>query len=258
MKPLRYAANKAVSGVRNVGNKLNPIDKPINQNDTVDTGVESLRLGYRTAKKGKKAVRGVKLLYKAPVTTVKVAKVSVKVTETIVAHIAAFLLSPVFWLLVFILLFITTLIIPLVIILAGGGAAGTTKSKAYGTAAGSNQFITTAFVDAENYYNIASDNKRNEFNSLIDSLYFNTNDLVHSDLVYMKCSHDGSEYQTSLATDTRKQQLKDKFINSLPKAEAIALVYVYLENSKIMTIIQQARYMRWNLHSKRSMIFWIR
>ena len=52
MKPLRYAANKAVSGVRNVGNKLNPIDKPINQNDTVDTGVESLRLGYRTAKKG--------------------------------------------------------------------------------------------------------------------------------------------------------------------------------------------------------------
>ncbi len=232
MKPLRYAANKAVSGVRNVGNKLNPIDKPINQNDTVDTGVESLRLGYRTAKKGKKAVRGVKLLYKAPVTTVKVAKVSVKVTETIVAHIAAFLLSPVFWLLVFILLFITTLIIPLVIILAGGGAAGTTKSKAYGTAAGSNQFITTAFVDAENYYNIASDNKRNEFNSLIDSLYFNTNDLVHSDLVYMKCSHDGSEYQTSLATDTRKQQLKDKFINSLPKAEAIALVYVYLEKQQ--------------------------
>ena len=232
MKPLRYAANKAVSGVRNIGNKLNPIDKPINKNDTSDTGVESLRLGYRTVKKGKKAANGVKLLYKAPAATIKVAKVSVKVTETIVTHIAAFLISPVFWIIVFIILIISTLIIPLILILAGGGVAGTTKSKAYGTAAGSNQVIATAFVQAENFYRIASENKQNEFNSLINSFYFSTSDLSHSDLVYMKCSHDGSEYQTSLATDTRKQQLKDKFSNSLPKAEAIALAYVYLEKQK--------------------------
>lgn len=232
MKPLRYAANKAVSGVQNIGNKLNPIDKPINKNDTSDTGVESLRLGYRTVKKGKKAANGVKLLYKAPAATIKVAKVSVKVTETIVTHIAAFLISPVFWIIVFIILIISTLIIPLILILAGGGVAGTTKSKAYGTAAGSNQVIATAFVQAENFYRIASENKQNEFNSLINSFYFSTSDLSHSDLVYMKCSHDGSEYQTSLATDTRKQQLKDKFSNSLPKAEAIALAYVYLEKQK--------------------------
>lgn len=232
MKPLRYAANKAVSGVRNIGNKLNPIDKPINKNDTSDTGVESLRLGYRTVKKGKKAANGVKLLYKAPAATIKVAKVSVKVTETIVTHIAAFLISPVFWIIVFIILIISTLIIPFILILAGGGVAGTTKSKAYGTAAGSNQVIATAFVQAENFYRIASENKQNEFNSLINSFYFSTSDLSHSDLVYMKCSHDGSEYQTSLATDTRKQQLKDKFSNSLPKAEAIALAYVYLEKQK--------------------------
>ena len=232
MKPLRYAANKAVSGVRNIGNKLNPIDKPINKNDTSDTGVESLRLGYRTVKKGKKAANGVKLLYKAPAATIKVAKVSVKVTETIVTHIAAFLISPVFWIIVFIILIISTLIIPFILILAGGGVAGTTKSKAYGTAAGSNQVIATAFVQAENFYRIASENKQNEFNSLINSFYFSTSDLSHSDLVYIKCSHDGSEYQTSLATDTRKQQLKDKFSNSLPKAEAIALAYVYLEKQK--------------------------
>ena len=232
MKPLRYAANKAVSGVQNIGNKLNPIDKPINKNDTSDTGVESLRLGYRTVKKGKKAANGVKLLYKTPAATIKVAKVSVKVTETIVTHIAAFLISPVFWIIVFIILIISTLIIPLILILAGGGVAGTTKSKAYGTAAGSNQVIATAFVQAENFYRIASENKQNEFNSLINSFYFSTSDLSHSDLVYMKCSHDGSEYQTSLATDTRKQQLKDKFSNSLPKAEAIALAYVYLEKQK--------------------------
>ncbi|MCR5110274.1 MAG: hypothetical protein K6B38_05135 [Ruminococcus sp.] len=232
MKPLRYAANKAVSGVQNIGNKLNPIDKPINKNDTSDTGVESLRLGYRTVKKGKKAANGVKLLYKAPAATIKVAKVSVKVTETLVTHIAAFLISPVFWIIVFIILIISTLIIPFILILAGGGVAGTTKSKAYGTAAGSNQVIATAFVQAENFYRIASENKQNEFNSLINSFYFSTSDLSHSDLVYMKCSHDGSEYQTSLATDTRKQQLKDKFSNSLPKAEAIALAYVYLEKQK--------------------------
>ena len=232
MKPLRYAAKKSLSGARKVGNKLNPLDKPINQNDIADTGVESLRLGYRSIKKGKKVVRGVKLLYKAPVTTVKIAVGSVKVSGTIIANIAAFLLSPLFWTIVFLLLVVSTLLIPLILILAGGGVAGTTKSKAYGTAAGSNQNIVTAFVQAEDFYRIASENRQNEFNSLIDSLYFNTNDLVHSDLVYMKCSHDGAEYQTSLATDYRKQQLKDKFSNSLPKAEAIALVYVYLEKQK--------------------------
>ena len=232
MKPLHYAANKVITGTRNVGNKLNPLDKPINKNDTADTGFESLKLGYRTAKKGKKTVRGVELLYKAPVNTVKVAVGTIKVSGTIIAHIAAFLLSPVFWILVFILLVVSTLIVPLILILAGGGIAGTTKSKAYGTAAGSNQNITTAFVQAEDFYRIASENKQNEFNSLIDSLYYNSNDLSHSDLVYLKCSHDGAEYQTSLATDHRKQQLKDKFSNSLPKAEAIALVYVYLEKQK--------------------------
>ena len=31
--------------------KVNPLNKKIDKNDTTDTGVESLRLGYRTAKK---------------------------------------------------------------------------------------------------------------------------------------------------------------------------------------------------------------
>ena len=216
--------------------KFNPLDKPVNKNDTTDTGTEALKLGYRATKKtyqtGKKTVRGVIVLYKAPVKTARIAVGTVKLAGSLAVHTAAVVLSPVFWIAAFIVLIVSVLIIPVVLILAGGAAGGTTTNKAYGTAAGTDKEITTAYPEAEEYYRIASEKRKNDFNSMIDSLYYSTDDLSHSDLVYMKCSHDGSEYQTSLATNNRKQQLKDKFSNSLSKAEAIALVYVYLEKQK--------------------------
>ena len=65
----------------------------------------------------------------------------------------------------------------------------------------------------------------------IDSLYYDPDDLPNSDLVYMICS-DGDEFQKSVATTSRKNQLKTKFSKSLSETEAIALVYVYLEKQE--------------------------
>lgn len=222
---------------KNVAAQANPLNKRANFNDTTDTGVESLKLGYTTVKKtyqtGKKAVRGVRVLYKAPVKTVKFAVGTVKVASSIVIHTVALLLNPIFWALILLFVLVFLIIMPAIIILLGGGAAsGSTTNKAYGTAAGANKDILTAYAEAEEFYRIAAETRQNDFNSMIDSLYFSTDDLKHSDLVYMKCSHDGSEYQTSMATNSKKNQLKTKFSNSLPKAEAIALVYVYLEKQK--------------------------
>lgn len=215
---------------------FNPLDKPVNKNDTVDTGVEALKLGYRTTKKtyqaGKRATHGVKVLYKAPVRTARIAIGTAKFAASMVLHTAALVLNPIFWIFIVVLLVVAVLIVPIVLILAGGAGGGSTTNKAYGTAAGANKDIATAYPEAEEYYKAAAEAKQNEFNSMIDSLYYSTEDLKHSDLVYMKCSHDNSEYQTSMATNNRKQQLKNKFSNSLSEAEAIALVYVNLEKQK--------------------------
>lgn len=236
LNPLRSAAKKTSSIIRGAGRKVNPLDKPVNKNDTTDTGVESVKLGYRTAKKtyqtGKKTVRGVRVLYKAPVKTARIAVGTVKFAGGVVIHTAAFFLNPIFWILAGVLFLVAVFLIPTVIILAGGAGGATTTVKAYGNAAGVNENIVTAYPEAEEFYRIASENKQNDFNSMIDSLYYSTDDLPHSDLVYMKCVADGAEYQTSIATNYRKQQLKNKFSNSLSKAEAIALVYVYLEKQK--------------------------
>ena len=177
--------------------RFNPLDKPVNKNDTTDTGTEALKLGYRATKKtyqtGKKTVRGVRVLYKAPVKTARIAVGTVKLAGSLAVHTAAVVLSPVFWIAAFIVLIVSVLIIPVVLILAGGAAGGTTTNKAYGTAAGTDKEITTAYPEAEEYYRIASEKRKNDFNSMIDSLYYSTDDLSHSDLVYMKCSHDGSD-----------------------------------------------------------------
>lgn len=216
--------------------KVNPLNKKIDKNDTTDTGVESLRLGYRTAKKtyttSKSAVHGVKLLYKAPVKTVRAAIWTVRAASTVLVHTAAILLNPLFWILVVILLLILVIAVPCVMILGGGAAGGTTTNKAVGTAAGSKQEISTIFPQAEEFFDNACTTKQNEFNSFVDSMYYSTDDLQHSDLVYMVCSNDDTVFQTSLATDNRKQQLKDKFSKSISKTEAIALVYVNLEKQK--------------------------
>lgn len=83
--------------------RFNPLDKPVNKNDTTDTGIESLKLGYRATKKtyqtGKKTVRGVRVLYKAPAKTARIAVGTVKIAGSLAVHTAAVVLSPVFWIL---------------------------------------------------------------------------------------------------------------------------------------------------------------
>lgn len=228
----KKVASSLIRGIE----KVNPLDKPVNKSDTSNSGIESAKLGYRTIKKGKKTakktVKAGKLIYNAPVKTVKTVIWTVKAATSVVVHTAAMMMNPVFWVIVAVLFIVVTWILPTILLLTGGASGATTINKAYGNAAGVNEKIANVFPQAVEFYNTASENKQNEFNSFIDSLYYDVDDLPNSDLVYMECSKDGSVYQTSMATDYRKQQLKDKFSKSLSKEEAIALVYINLEKQK--------------------------
>lgn len=68
---------------------------------------------------------------------------------------------------------------------------------------------------------------------LADNLYYDYNDLTHSDLVYMKktdASSNNTIYQTGFATDNRKNTLKSAWnFSDATVREIIAVAYVYLE-----------------------------
>lgn len=236
LHPFRYTLKKTVKGIgraiKRTGDKANPFDKHVNYNDTTDTGYESLKLGYRTVKKTYKAskntVHAGKVIYKAPARTVKITVGTVKVMTSVVIHTVSLLMSPVFWIFVIILLLAYLCIFPIMLILLGGGAAASSgQAKAYSSAAGVKDIVNEYSI-AESLYDSACTEKQSAFDSMIDSMYFSVDDLTNSDLVYMKLN-DNTEFSTSLATDNRKQQLKETFSNSVSKNEAIALAYVYLE-----------------------------
>ena len=53
----RMSAGKRV--LRETTAQINPLDKKIDQNDTTDHGVESMRLAYRTGKQGTRTIKTV-------------------------------------------------------------------------------------------------------------------------------------------------------------------------------------------------------
>ena len=225
---------KVKSGIKKIrsgAEKYNPLNTPLNMNDTTDTGAEATKLGYKTVKKTKdtvkKTVNTAKDIYKAPVRIIKIARIS----STIIVHLLAFLLNPVFWIIIFVLFFVFFFAVPIIVILSGGAVAGTTNNKAYVRTAGSNQEISSVFPEAEHFYDLAADDQQDEFDSFIDSLYYSVDDLPNSDLVYMVCSN-GTTFEKTLVTDNKKQQIKEQFSKTLSKAEAIALVYTYLQREK--------------------------
>ena len=54
--------------------KINPLDKKIDQNDTADHGVESMRLAYRAGKQGTRTIKTVDRTVKTTAKTIKAAK----------------------------------------------------------------------------------------------------------------------------------------------------------------------------------------
>lgn len=246
--------NKVTSELLHGLDKSNPLNKSINKNDTSDTGYESSKLGYKTLKKTKSTAKTTaktgKAAFKATKTTakttakaakqtvrtaktsakvaVKTGKVVVKVASEIVIQTIALASNPTFWVVVLVLLIILIVLLLTVSLLAGGGAASTARTKAYTQPVGLTMEMEEVLSQAQVYFDDAFARQKTEFDGFIDSLYFQTGDEKHSDLVYMICN-DGDEFNKDFATPSKKQELKNKVSDSIFEEEIIALVYVYLE-----------------------------
>lgn len=254
--PFKLTSNVVKNSVKSFGEKINPFDKKLNKNDVSDTGTESMKLAYRSVKKGKNTVKSVnrtvkttkrtikttanvvtssgKIIYKSAEFTVKAAATTVKATITVATHVIALALNP-FSLIAIGALFIFVFLAESVIILLGGGAGGsTTNGQAQASAAGLGD-VPAQYQEAIGFFDTAIENKRNDFCGIIDSLYYDYNDLTYSDLAYMeRTAADLSTtiYDKSFAVDSRKNDLKAAFDIQLTEREAIAIAYVYLEKQK--------------------------
>lgn len=249
------AKKKISSSITSGLDKSNPFNKPIDKNNTSDTGLESTKLGYKTGKTtlragkitvrtGKKAYRTAKKSAKlakntakktvkatkaAVKTTVKVIKVAVKVTTEVVVQTVALLSNPYVLIALLIIIVVVLCVILIIALIGSGGAVATnTTNKAYMSAAGLDMSLSDILIEGEDFFNTASEKKQSEFDTFIDGLYYSSDDLKNSDLVYMICN-DGDEFTKRFAELERKNELKNKFSNSLSETEAIALVYIYLE-----------------------------
>ena len=241
------AAKKVFSSAES---KVNPLNKPINKSDTTDTGVESIRLADKTVKTVRRDVKTTKrtiktagdtvkttgkVIYKTGEFTVRAVSGTVRFAGAAVTHTVAAVMNPIFWILAMFLIIVVVVIAGTIVMLLAGGAAGASSNAQAQAGAAGLVDVPAQYQNGIEYYNTAINNKRNEFNSLIDSMYYNNNDLTHSDLSYMeRTTANGSKtkYEKSFATDERKNTLKSAFDFTLSEREIIAIAYVYLEKQK--------------------------
>lgn len=252
--PFIMTAKTVKSGVKSAVTKANPFDQKINRNDVADSGVESIRLAYSSVKKtqngiktvsstvktaqrtiktaGKAAKTTVKIAYKTPIFIVKTAIKAVRITGTVAANIVAAAMNPVVIIIAAFLLLFTILAGAVVLILGGGASAATSNAKAQAGAVGLIN-VPEQYQNALDYFEIAVRGRKDEYYTLIDSLYYNYDDLTHSNLVYLErtdASGNKITYQTSFATDERKDTLKAAWDFSADDMHGIiAIAYVYLE-----------------------------
>lgn len=236
------------STLKNTLSKANPFDKKINKNDVSDTGTETVRLAYRSIKTVKNSVkttqRNIKtvgsavrntgtVIYKTTAFTVKSVVAVSKFAGNVVVNTVAFFMNPVVILFALIIIICVIIASLLVLLLGGGASASNSNRQAYSSAYGLVD-VSSQYQTGLEYLNIAIENKQNDFNSLIDSFYFNYDDLTNSDLVYMERTLPSpvKKYETSFATDERKNSLKSEWNITLTEREIIAIAYVYMENQK--------------------------
>lgn len=248
--PTKFAASTAKRTAKDMLRKANPLEKNINKNDTADHGIESLRLAYRTGKKtvstarttvrtAKSAAKTVKatgkVVKKAPRVIANTAKRTAKVTAktarimaNIVVHIAAALINPVTWVILFFAVVIYVILSIVVILMGGASTQDATQAISYTQQVGIDD---TDMDDAREYYRIACDRNKGNFSTLINGLYYSASDLRRSDLVYMERSEVGTvtQYTRGFAIPTWKASLINAWLISVPEEEAIAIAYVYLQ-----------------------------
>lgn len=236
--------------LRDTARRANVLDRKINRSDTADHGIESLRLAYRTGKKtistakttvqtAKSAAKTVKatgkVVKKAPRVIANTAKRTAKVTAktarimaNIVVHIAAALINPVTWVILFFAVVIYVILSIVVILMGGASTQDATQAISYTQQVGIDD---TDLDDAREYYRIACDRNKGNFSTLINGLYYSASDLRRSDLVYMERSEVGTvtQYTRGFAIPTWKASLINAWMISMPEEEAIAIAYVYLQ-----------------------------
>lgn len=252
--PVTIAVQTVKGGAKSAATKANPFEKKINTNDVTDSGVESIRLAYTTVKKAKNSIKTVKsnikttkrtikttgkaakatvkMAYKTPVFLVKTVIRAVRLTVTIVTNVVAALLNPVVFIIVAVLLMFLLILSAAILIFFGGESSNqSARTEAVGLVNVSEQY-----QEAENFFNIAVQSQKDAFYELIDGLYYSYDDLTHSNLVYMeRTTADGDKaiYQTSFATDSRKNTLKSAWDFSADDVRGIiAVAYVYLEKQE--------------------------
>ena len=268
-KEVQNAASGFETTAKDIVQKANPLDQKINQNDTSETGIESLRLSYTTIKRAKNTIkstsqgikttsRAAKAAYHTAANTVKAAKFSVKaayraaqaayraaqyavqaaafiakVTVNAVVQIAAALTDPVVLAVIAAALVLFLVIYGIIIIIFG---ADTSTRDAYINAAGLGD-VSEGYNDGLTYFQNAVEKRKGEYDAMIDALYYNGNDLTNSDLVYMERTKYGNPpnittYETGFASDAYKGILHDAWDLQLDPLDALAIAYVYLEKQQ--------------------------
>lgn len=247
--PVSFISDNIKETVKFSVSKINPINKKINKADVADTGVESLRLANSSVKVVKSSIKTTKktikttgktfkrtgtVVYKSASFTLKAAIKTFKITEMLTMHIIAFLINPI--VLIFCgLLIIITSTTPLIALLIGGGASSaTTNGQAQAGAVGLID-VPTQYQSGIEIFDSVVNSQKNEFNNIIDSMYYDYNDLSHSDIVYMEyVGKDLSKimYEKSFVTNEEKDILKNAWSFPISEQEAVALAYIYLEKQQ--------------------------
>ena len=238
------ATVRTVKGtIKSAFSKANPFDKKINKEDISDSGVESIRLansGIKTVKSSIKTTqRTIKttgnIVKKTSTTIYKTAEITAKTTGAIAKfagnttiHVIASLTNPIIIIFIGLIIIISLCFGSVLILISGDNTDKSARVNAVGLGDVPSQYQTGL-----EFLNTALENHQNNFNSLIDSLYFSYDDLTHSTLVYMErtdSSGNQAIYEKSFVTDDRKNALKSEWNIPLTEREFLAIAYVYLEN----------------------------
>ena len=200
--------------------------RKINLHDTTDTGAESVRLGVNAAKKGKRTVQSAQ---NTAASVRRAARTAVRAVQSVLVHTAAVLISPVTWVLLAAGL-VVYLITALLILLNGAAVQQhAQQQQAYTTPVALGENIPDEIRQAKAMFDAAADAQKQAYTAKIDELRYSTADMPHNDTVYLVRNEPSTTFDTSLATNARKTQLKNAWNFGLSQAEGIAIAYVYLE-----------------------------
>lgn len=242
--PFKAARSAAISAAKTAEEKLNPLNQPVNKNDVVDTGSESMRMTYRGIKKVNKTLkkteqtvkrtkntvkRTTKLSYKAVKTSVKVAVATAKIVYEVAAQAVAIVINPIFLVVAAVVVMIIMIAGLFIIIIGGDTSNKAAMTTGEGLGEG-NAAVAEQYKKAEDFYDQAVSDRQQGFERIINDMHYNHNDREHSHLIYFKRTKPHPvEYQKDFADDNRKNAIKNEWDYQIDKEDLIAIAYVWLE-----------------------------